>query len=925
MLHTLKYLKKNLFFKNNFSAEAAWNFDNLDLNKDMIDSKNIENFINSRKDEIVEWLKTNSKNDKFKDHIWFKDFNWNWKAMVNLQILAKKIISEEITSEFLKNNGKWKWIKLDLFLDKLNEFAWERNKTLDNSRNSQKELKQELGISFSLEEKLKQNKGTQDINNLPEEQWNPIILNFDVKNFKSNVRSNEVKELQQALVNEWFNLKVDGLIWKRTIAAINQYKKWLTSTPNNYFKDGRDGIVLEQFNSKTWSNKAARNAETPFSWRKDVSLDKTQGQIEKTKQSLVDLNERMLLAKELNGKLSDYFFREKSWYSIEALLRKVFNKDKYSKIITDKNQYELLLKDDNSKKKLENALLVLNWTVNLTRDERDRWITAKDVAKEKLGKTMDFALKVAPWLAGIYLWDIPLPFAKEAMKWVEINKSKPFMDWIAKWMPWEFKDYLKDEKNNPTPRKEFASLADMLSRTKLSKAEQAKILSWNLDWLDKKTEEIVLSYIEHILLPDLKILEDDSFNVFEKIPGFRDEKYKKIEEIIKDLEKSVKNKSIKNLPNVSLAFKLLREEWDTQESFIEQTEWSNDYVNSISWDNKRIQERFNKMLKNTDEKTANEYFKIFALVDLGDLEKMWVWEKDKKWIQELLQLLNTNYTKNDILNWQKRNKGSYNFIKALGDRTAMQRYQLSNIPKGKLKYIDAWKWNSQDSSHGRSYLKLSNSEALAAAELETPEKGKNAKSVLALAYKSFIEKWDISWMTYEDFRNAFANKENIPISEAPDWKILNTWRNEKQAKMTSFKELAKQRGDTHVFKLAPITKSYEFFQNWEQVKMEVSYNLYMRPDCTNPLIIPGTINVSKAGKPIDEGQIASLIAVDGKLPVVIPWVLFAKWGWSGGWSNNHVETKPGETMTKGPLNMNATWAHITSWTGQTISNANISW
>jgi hypothetical protein len=60
------------------------------------------------------------------------------------------------------------------------------------------------------------------------------------------------------------------------------------------------------------------------------------------------------------------------------------------------------------------------------------------------------------------------------------------------------------------------------------------------------------------------------------------------------------------------------------------------------------------------------------------------------------------------------------------------------------------------------------------------------------------------------------------------------------------------------------------------VTVTANYDLYLRTNCTNPLIVPGTIDVRKNGVPMPEGELISLTQVVGRLPIVIPWFLFGR-------------------------------------------------
>jgi len=112
-------------------------------------------------------------------------------------------------------------------------------------------------------------------------------------------------------------------------------------------------------------------------------------QIEATRKSIADLSAKLKITAELNGQLSKYFFREKSGYSIEALIRKIMDEDKYAQIIKTKEQYKNLLTQDGNKEKLEKAVLFLT-----NKKEENNTVT---------DSTLDFIVKAFPWLIGIYL------------------------------------------------------------------------------------------------------------------------------------------------------------------------------------------------------------------------------------------------------------------------------------------------------------------------------------------------------------------------------------------------------------------------------------------------------------------------------------------------------------------------------------------
>lgn len=79
----------------------------------------------------------------------------------------------------------------------------------------------------------------------------------------------------------------------------------------------------------------------------------------------------------------------------------------------------------------------------------------------------------------------------------------------------------------------------------------------------------------------------------------------------------------------------------------------------------------------------------------------------------------------------------------------------------------------------------------------------------------------------------------------------------------------------------------------KKITQKVTYNLYMRPDCWNPLLVPWNIHsttevvhtaLNASWKEVTEFDPRTMTMVDWYFPVVIPWWLFGK-GWSSKWWN----------------------------------------
>lgn len=835
MLKTLKQLKGMLNLGLGFSVEgqgaSSWGFD-------LKNHEITDEFISQNRNELIKYFQEKWKNSFDGDAIWISDFNMD----LNSYDKAKKL------ADLL-------WVSYKALLPtreivrKLQEFDNARGQVISESQKARNVNVKSLDSNKSNNdfysgiawyETVKNN--TKALNDS-----NPVVDDFEIKRDWKN--KNKVLELQQELNSMYgANLVLDGKFWPRTRAALENARG------NSNKRAWKDSIVSSQFE---WNF-----AESPLFEDKQYSQVEASRQVEKTWQAMSELQARIETTKALNGNLSGFFYADKEWYHIKRLLTSLFWKDKYSKIEAFKNSEASKLAWN--KAKLERAIWYLrNYSSGRNSDDFVEEVHNREI--------LSHVVKALPWLAGIYLFDIPLPFWKEMVPWADINKSVMFNKWIESGMKEEFKDYYKSKKwELLNPLAEQATLKWVLSQTELTSDQQAAILDWDLSRLDAKTRSMLLAYIEHILIPNIEAMATWSFNPFEKwfLWVFKDKKYDTVAGVVKGLKEFVASGWRWIMPSPGDAFNALEEEWDIDVNIVT---WQREQVNymwEISWDNENIQRKFAWLAKLWKEK-FNDYNRVFALKDLNNLYSvMWV-NPGEASIQSLINILSVSPISWEALNsWQAQYPGTYRFIKALWSDKAMLEYRISSVPRiNWLRKINVW-----NSKHWEDLSKYSNEEALARAESTTPEKWGKI-STLWYAYKSFVEKWRITGVSYEEFRNAFAGKQTVPVNELQGkQEVLNTWRKEWQF-VTINPEKLKTKD---VFKLAPIQKSYTIFENGEEVTITTNYQLYLKTDCSNPLIVPGTVNITKRGVPVQDKELTSLIQVSRRLPIVIPWSLFKK-------------------------------------------------
>lgn len=865
MLYIVKQIKNSFMLSivSSFSEKPGQSYDQANQNNDAWVIKPVE-YLNDKQEITTKTKEENEKlywdineisqidTSKFTRKIWPKE---KWEDVIELNkflILSTNLFKKEELSEdwldlfstktliMLKDYLLKKWYKWKV------ELAWETSFNYIKNDVELSKKSSEVQKPQSIEEIIEKN----ELFNSNQK----IIANF---NLKLDIKDKEkVLELQKALIAEWKTLFwwADWIFWDSTL--------------NNLLEAQNENSKKVKQSQIVWETPAIEKETIKHS-----AYELVLKQIEKTRGSVKDLDNKLMVTDELNWLISKYLFRQNAWYSIEELIRQISWNNKYAEILKIQEEYDMMLKSDNWKEKLERATKYL--TNYIERESWESWVWEDSIWEN----VFDHTKKAFPWLIGIYLWDIPLSFLKDITPWVNINKSVAFKNWITEWMKEEFSDYYKKNESKTNLLWEQYDLRSILTSLDLKDNEKNDVLAWKIDSLSSETLVLLKTYMNVRLIPDLKILHEQSYNLAEKwhwitlkwfFGLFTDEKYKKWNEIINEIEEMVSNwKTPSQIDDkVWELLNLLDEEWDVKGS-IDYTKNRRLYMNEVEKQN----DVFNSI---TDLLNAwyQELKFVYYFENFDDLKQFWATKSDQKSLDTLKSILDKKpISKKELDSFIKNNPSTMNYINSLWNKEKMTNYLLSNIPLS-----DKLIHTKEDiAKHGKSLLWLSNEEALKQATTTTPEKWWKV-SQLWLAYQTIINKWEITWISYSDFENAFKNKTDVAIDSITDEPIINTWRRNTSDDLSSFADLSRWRWDKIAFKLSPIEKTYTFYSNWKEIKQKVTYNLYMRPDCWNPLLVPASIQSIK-GESLTEFDPRTITTVDGKLPIVIPWFLLNKMFW----------------------------------------------
>ena len=245
-----------------------------------------------------------------------------------------------------------------------------------------------------------------------------------------------------------------------------------------------------------------------------------------------------------------------------------------------------------------------------------------------------------------------------------------------------------------------------------------------------------------------------------------------------------------------------------------------------------------------------------------------------KEVREYFDIISSAHKNNTSLNVWKNYR-----LNNINKKVGLKR--INNTSERKFKY---WEPLDIDSTYEEALEKMQN---------ETTEKGWTipSRNILWNIISWLIVKAWITDITETDLESAITEKwESIKLSDINN-NIVNTARNKRLSsdEITSSLWLQEKRGDTHLFHTVIEKEVVLYKKNWEKVTITKIYDIYLRPECTNVLIIPWSSNILEKLEPTDFNMDITSLKTS-TLPIsflMIKWLADTiSWNWWGGWSNN---------------------------------------
>lgn len=439
--------------------------------------------------------------------------------------------------------------------------------------------------------------------------------------------------------------------------------------------------------------------------------------------------------------------------------------------------------------------------------------TREGTLKPSTQRVLTHARKALPWVAGVYVADIPLPYvAKMVPSGVPLNEAQSFISWVQDGMKGDFNPNEKVNTGTDTLQNLKGLRHTLATATSYIEANANK---WNLKEVAAKVRELVSTYIIHRLGPDAKMIKQSSQNIFEVIGdglGINSKAKKLIEKVVAGAEKG----ELDYNDLFELEQELIREDNDglfnagKNAGFIKSFERRNSYMLS----------------------TQRQGDVIDAYV-----ESIYAWKKAFNTVQS-----------------KERASAS------IPDTNA--KYKKGRVAPG------AYGPDLSKVFEGRDMGSITGEEVYKELTSTRPDKKANRDSIgwIMKGIRNLDTDMDARKIPHNVIGEAIKNGKMLPISQVG--KVAVNTSIDGKIVSTDVATLL-GRGDTHMFH-TPI----EYTVDGQKLK----YNLYMRPDCSNFVMVPEKFD-NNVG-----------VGVNWRIPVVIPYnVIF---GWSPAPVGNNDSSLP---------------------------------
>jgi len=574
-------------------------------------------------------------------------------------------------------------------------------------------------------------------------------------------------------------------------------------------------------------------------------------------------------SKPLQDAFKDIAENKSEGYSLYRIFNEIVWNNKNSEIILKKFKEEKELIDSKSNM-IEDALETLHLYKNVwATSENKRWIAWVEdrrfsIAKNFLCKVWPFLSvlwKIAPWFTGVYVIDKNIPFTSKLVPWLNLNESLALHDWIKWGMDKPFV-YNKEKADFGRNAVETAwDLKSILTTYVGSKASE-KFLAWKISSLSVKEKNVIKKALANIIEPQLKFVNHESFHggpINWLMDTLLSNDAKNADKLLENFSKIIKeNGSLDNI--FSQADKIIEwleeeDDWASREA-VKSNKNKINFFKELHKSNKDL-DKISKLL-NLGQNNLSILMKFENKDDFISAYGLQDFAKTINKVHTAIEKGDTNTLKN--LKWWEKQLFSVIWTDKLGE------FKLRFLQK--TKRLDA---NVKGWKYGMDLTNANWSEAYKLLSKYWVEKNLNTVQTL---FKGLVNTAKIDNIWFSEFDNALKNLNTISISEL-HWKVLNTSKNWlKSSAFTTF-ESGLNKNDKNI-KHTYIDKEFTYYQWGNKITEKVRYNIYLRPECSNLLVVPEAIEWTKKVTKASKLDNAMYNEIPLTTPIVISYSILKK-------------------------------------------------
>ena len=547
------------------------------------------------------------------------------------------------------------------------------------------------------------------------------------------------------------------------------------------------------------------------------------------------------------------------WYSITRILNEVFGKNNVDKIVLDElDRQDLNIKANSWK--IERALE----TLGLHKEGYDSEFPRNEINPAMkflsvISPILNVIWKSLPWATWVYLTDANIPWTSKIVPWLSLAKSTALHDWIQSWMEWEFEF---NEEKAKYGRESVASAWDLrgVLTTYIWETRSEDYISWKISKLSTKEDHVIRKAIKNAIIDQLEYANNESFHwgplnfIFDTLLS---NDAKNGDSVLNELKWLLTYGSLDEVFNKITELNSLHYEEDERAArdVVQSNKNKTKFFNELKINNKYLN-KASQLLKIWENKLSI----IYKFENKEGFVKAY-WLEDFKWTIDKVYTAIESWDMSTLQNLSANEKELFSVI------------WTDKLWEYRIKYLKNTTWITQINEwRHRHWVDLRWMDSAKVYNALTENGVVPGESSLQTIYKWLILTNKLNNVWFIEFNEAMKKTQDVSMS-ALRWKVINTSRQWiHNSAVTTFEKwfMKLEESIKHTY----IDKEFTTYNGGQKVTETVRYNIYIKPECSNLLIVPESISWTQRyeNAPLLDDRMFNEIPLT--MPIVIPYALF---------------------------------------------------